>query len=116
MNRKLLILILGLLLIAALIPWDSITLWDDKSKDTQAVIDSLEAEVEEAKAMYMYNGKVIVDLTDSLTSLSIIVERTNENYLKLKKQNEKIKQERADLINRFTDDDINRYCSNRYDK
>lgn len=116
MNRKLMIAILGLLLIAALIPWDRVSLWGNKPTDRQATIDSLEAEVDQAKLMNMHATQQLNELSDSLTSLSIIIERTNENYLKLKRQNEKLQKERSALIDRFTDDDIERYLSNRYGK
>ena len=114
MNRKLLLISLGFILLVALVPWDKVTLWSTGERtDNQATIDSLEKEVEAAKMLYMENQAFVAELYDSLSTLSIIIDRNKENYRKLKLRNEELKKERAALINRFTDDDIQRYLSNR---
>lgn len=112
-------IILGLLLVVMLVPWDKVNFLhqqSDWSNDDQATIDSLEKEIESAKMQYMENQAFMSELNDSLSTLSIIIERNNANYRKLKIQNERLQHERDDLINRFSDDDIERYLSNRYGK
>jgi chromosome segregation ATPase len=116
MNRKLLLIILGVLLIASFIPWNEIKLWEPKKTDCQYVIDSLEAEMNEAKMNYMRSGDRINELNDSLYQLTRIINTNNHNYAQLKKQNEKLQKERSALINSFSDEDIERYLSKRYDR
>ena len=116
MNRKLLLISLGFILLMALIPWDEVRLWSTEERtDSQVTIDSLEKEVEAAKMLYMENQAFVAELYDSLSTLTIIIDRNQENYRKLKLRNEELKKERAAAINRFTDDEIQRYLSNRYD-
>jgi chromosome segregation ATPase len=101
----------------AFIPWDKVRMWSSTTPiDNQDTIDSLEKEVEASKMLYMQNQAFMAELYDSLSTLSIIIENSQENYRKLKRQNEKLQKEKAALINNFTDDDIERYLSNRYGK
>lgn len=116
MNRQFVVIILGIVLLVVLVPWEKISFGGIGNDDRQATIDSLEAEVEEAKMLYMGRITRLNELSDSLAALQIIVERSNANYNKLKRQNEKLKQERAAIISAFTDDEIQRYLSDRYGK
>lgn len=116
MNRKLLLIILGALLFAALVPWGGIKLWEPKKTDCQEVIDSIEAEMNEARMNYMRAGNRIAELNDSLYQMNLIVDRNNNKYIQLKRQNEKLKKDRDAIINSFSDNDIERYLSNRYNK
>lgn len=115
MNKQLLLILLGLILIGALVPWGKIN-FKPKQDDCQEIIDSLENEVNEARMSYMRAGERISDLNDSLYRLELSIQRNHSNYQQLKRQNEKLQKERAALINSFTDEDIERYLSNRYGK
>lgn len=115
MNKQLVLALLGVMLIIILVPWQKIHI-KPKDDDCHEIIDSLEQEVNEARMNYMKAGELISELNDSLYKLEVSIQRNQSNYVQLKKQNERLQKERAALINSFTDEDIERYLSNRYNK
>lgn len=115
MNRKQLILaLLFLTLVVAIIPFRKSRKVDEdptqKAIDSvQVILDSMTIENQRANAQLRI-------MLDSLNELNVIIENKSNNYLTLKKQNEKLQQERSILIRGFSDADIERYLSKRYGK
>lgn len=111
MDKKLILGILGVLLIAIMIPWKKSG--DDESP-CQGQVDSLTRAIVLMHEEQMGNEQKLALYADSLEHITKIMDQKNENYLNLKKQNEKLRKDLNASISRFSNDDILRYLSKRY--
>lgn len=82
----------------------------------QETIDSLEKEMEAARMQYMNTNQQLAELSDSLDALSARIASQNYKYKLLRQQNEKLLEERTAIVKLFSDSDIQRYLTNRYEQ
>lgn len=117
MNRKLLTALVALVLLWIVIFLNKGCNNADKT-DTSCSeeIDSLERALDDMNMLYLASERRCTEIADSIAQVSAVIAQKEKNYLKIKKENETLRKNRSAVIRNYTDSDIIRYLSNRYNE